>query len=105
METSPSTAQTRVVVYSCVTDIPGSREARPNTLGNIFCKQVLQRELKTRVRLSGFDCVHYLPGFDSDHDIQRWFLYDLNVVTPLDKQEVLSIPHMVFLARRSGDKW
>jgi hypothetical protein len=97
--------QTRVIICACVTDIPGNPLARPNTLGNLFCNYVLHRDLNAQLQVSGFDSMHIPLGFNSEHPVEKWFIYDLNVVSTLEKHELLEIPHQVFLASRQKDDW
>ena len=97
--------QTRVIIYACVTDLPGNPQARHYTLGDLFCKQVLKRHLNAKLQVSGYDHMYIPPGFDSDQPVKRWFIYDLNVTGRLKEEELLAIPHMVFLASRQNDKW
>ena len=37
--------------------------------------------------------------------LRAWFLYDFNVREPLDKVDVLEIPHQVYLATRQTEYW
>jgi hypothetical protein len=57
------------------------------------------------VAKGGFDMVHVLPNFDSKNAVRAWFLYDFNVREPLDKVDVLEIPHQVYLATRQTEYW
>ncbi len=104
METINS-AQTRVFIRACVTDIPGEMSRRPNTLGQIFCSEVLHRDFNKDIKLSGFDSVHIPPGFESLQPIKRWFVCDLNVVSELGKEELLAIPHLVYHASLINGRW
>jgi hypothetical protein len=98
MDHLDSAAPTRIVIYACVTDIPGDASRRPWTLGNLFCNAILHRDLNAKLHVSGFDSMHIPHGFDSERPTKRWFIYDLNVVRTLDKDELLKIPHLVYLA-------
>jgi hypothetical protein len=46
-----------------------------------------------KAQTEGFDYVHVLPNFDSKNDVKAWFLYDFNITGPLDKNQILAIPH------------
>ena len=104
METIDS-AQTRVIIRACVTDIPGEIGRRPNTLGQIFCSEVLHRNFNKDIKLSGFDSMHIPPGFESRQPIKRWFVCDFNVVSELRKEELLAIPHLVYHASLISGRW
>lgn len=104
METIDS-APTRIIIRACVTDIPGELGRRPNTLGEIFCSNVLHRDFNGDIKPSGFDSVHIPPGFESLQPIKRWFVCDLNVVSELGKEELLAIPHLVYHASLIDGKW
>jgi hypothetical protein len=97
--------QTRVIIYACVTDVPGNPQARHHTLRDLFCNQVLKRPLSATLQVSGYDNIYIPPGFDSDQPVKRWFIYDLNVTGTLEDDELLAIPHMVFLASRQDSAW
>lgn len=96
---------TRVIIRACVTDIPGEVNRRPNTLGQIFCTEVLHRDFRPAIQLSGFDSMHIPPQFDSSEPICRWFVCDLNVVEELDDKQLLRIPHVVYQASLVDRKW
>lgn len=98
-------SQTRVIIRVCVSDIPGEIGRRPNTLGQKFCSQILHRDFKKEIELSGFDSIHIPPGFDSTEPVSRWFVYDLNVKGELDKDAVKAIPHFVYFASLVNEKW
>lgn len=97
--------QTRVIIRVCVTDIPGDPLKRPWTLGRLFCDNVLQRHFQPSITSSGFDSLHIPPDFDSSQPIRRWFIYDLDVIRELKREELLQIPHLVYLATLQHDKW
>ncbi len=98
-------AQTRVIIRACVTDIPGEISQRPNTLGQIFCSEVLHRDFNKDIKLSGFDSVHIPPGFESLQPRKLWFVCDLNVVSKLGTEELLAIPHLVYHASLINGAW
>ncbi|KAI9759977.1 MAG: hypothetical protein M1840_002754 [Geoglossum simile] len=97
--------QVRVIIRVCVSDIPGDPLARHQTLGDQFCQQTLLRPFSTKLQASGYDHVHIPGGFDLDKRVNRWFIYDLNVTTELEKEGLDTIPHMVFCASRQNDHW
>ncbi|EAU31844.1 predicted protein [Aspergillus terreus NIH2624] len=95
---------TRVIVYTCVTDIPGDPQRRHNTLGQALCKQVFGREFHAELRPSSYDHVHIPADFDSDQPLKRWFIFDLNVKDQITVEAVSQIPHAVYLAScQSGE--
>ncbi|KAH8698129.1 hypothetical protein GQ44DRAFT_718427 [Phaeosphaeriaceae sp. PMI808] len=96
---------TRIIIKACVTDIPGDVCRRPITLGEIFCHKVLNRQLNTRIQESGFDAIHIPGGFDSKRPLRRWFIYDLNVVEELGKDELNTISHSVYQAHLVKNEW
>jgi len=98
-------AQTRVIIHACVADIPGDINRRPNTLGQIFCSEVLHRDFNKDIKLSGFDSVHIPPDFESVQPIKGWFVCDLNVVSELEKEELPAIPHLVYHASLINGRW
>lgn len=95
----------RVVIRVRVQDIPSDRYRRVRCLGNIFCEQVLGREMNHALEAECHDADHYLPSCDSANDVKAWFIYDFNVTGPLDKAELMKIPHRVYLATRQEDSW
>ncbi|KAH8585954.1 hypothetical protein B0O99DRAFT_93701 [Bisporella sp. PMI_857] len=95
----------RVIIRVRVMDIPSGRNARVRCLGNIFCQQILSRQMNHDLKAECHDAEHCLPNFDSKYDVKAWFLYDFNVTGPLDKAEVMKIPHKVYLATRQEDSW
>jgi hypothetical protein len=97
--------QTRIVIKACVTDIPGDVRRRPITLGELFCTKILNRKLDTRIQRTGFDAVHIPGGFDSEKPLRRWFIYDLNVVEELGKDQLLTIPLSVYQAHLVNNEW
>jgi methylsterol monooxygenase len=88
----------RVVIWTCVTDIPGVPQGRHHALAQAFCAKHLQRDFNWKLQASGYDHVHIPGDFDSDQPLKRWFILDLNVTGELGKEDVLRIPHQVFLA-------
>lgn len=88
----------RVMVYACVTDIPGNPQRRHNTLGEALCNQVLGREFHAELQPSSYDHVHIPADFDSDQPLKRWFIFDLNVKQQLTTEAVGQLPHFVYLA-------
>lgn len=93
---------TRIIIYARVTDIEGCPQGRHIKLGNDFCQDVLARPFKSTLRPGGYDHVHIPGGFDSDGPLKRWFILDLDVTQPLSREDVLRLPHKVYLASRQG---
>lgn len=93
----------RVIIWARVMDIPSKPGARPGCLGDIFCQQVLGREMNHDLNAACHDADHCLPFFDSQNDVRAWFLHDFNVTGPLDKTEVVKVAHRVYLATRKDD--
>ncbi|KAI9050378.1 hypothetical protein LZ554_005543 [Drepanopeziza brunnea f. sp. 'monogermtubi'] len=104
---TPTPTPTRVIIRACVTDIPGDPHARPYRLGRDFCHQVFSRPYVNDLQAECHDATHILPNSaaPNDNDVRAWFIYDFNVVGPLSKQEILTIPHSVYHATRLGDSW
>jgi hypothetical protein len=97
-----SSAQMRVIIRVSVTDIPGKPLRRHTTLGEIFCNQILHRSFNSQPNPSCYDGMHIPEGVDSVLPVKRWFIYDINVRGPLDREQLLDIPHQVFLACKGG---
>lgn len=95
----------RVVLYVCVTDLPGCPQDRHNFLGRLFCDQILKRGFNNTIQRLSYDYMHMPPNFDTDKPVRKWFICDLNVNCPLSKKEVLSLPHAVYYVSRQTDKW
>ncbi|KAF2021973.1 hypothetical protein BU24DRAFT_417617 [Aaosphaeria arxii CBS 175.79] len=95
----------RVAIHVKVTDIEGDPLARHLTLGQAFCTSVLSRDFHNQIQPDGYDAVHKPARFDSDEDISLNFLYDLGVKGRLSQDEVLKIPHSVYLASREQGNW
>ncbi|KAK4910571.1 hypothetical protein LTR49_020775 [Elasticomyces elasticus] len=88
----------RVIVRAYVQDIPGDLQARPFTLGELFCQSELKRSLREH-NDNGFDAVHIPPSFDSENNVKVWFMFDLGVKGPITRGELLQIPLNAFVAR------
>lgn len=95
----------RVIIRACVTDIPGNKFARPAHLARDFSEQMRKRPFNNNLKDECHDSEHILPGFDSDDPVRAWFIIDFNVTRSLSKEEVLALPHEVYLASRQGDHW
>jgi hypothetical protein len=95
----------RVILYVCVTDLPGSPQNRHNFLGELFCQQVLKRKFNNKLQVLSYDYMHLPPNFDTVKPVRRWFICDLNVNCRLDKNGVLSLPHEVYYVSRQKDEW
>jgi hypothetical protein len=95
----------RVIIRACVTDIPGNKFARPTRLAQDFSEQVRKRPFNNNLKAECHDSEHILPRFDSDDAVRAWFITDFNVTRSLTKEDVLTLPHEVYLASRQGDCW
>lgn len=89
---------TRIVIYACLTDIDGCPQGRHVNVGKDFCQAVLNRPFNSTLRPDGYDHVHIPGDFDSQEPLKRWFILDLDVTRPLNKEDVLRLPHQVYLA-------
>ncbi|KAJ5816133.1 hypothetical protein N7447_008366 [Penicillium robsamsonii] len=104
---------TRIVIYACVTDIDGFPQRRHVKIGNEFCESILNRAFNSTLHPAGYDHIHIPADFDSLEPLKRWFILDLVVTEPLSQEDVLHLPHQVYLAsQRSGklsfiprDRW
>lgn len=96
---------TRIIIGARVTDIPGNPQARHRTLASQFCKQKLNRVFDDELRLSSRDHIHIPGEFDSEKALMRWFVLDLNITGRLRQEEVLRLPHEVYVASIRGSKW
>jgi hypothetical protein len=86
-----------------VTDIPGEPSRRFTTLGDIFAEKHLSRPIQQRITPDGYDGIVIPPQFNSETPVVRWFIYDLNVSGTKTRDELLQIPHKVFLACKQAD--
>jgi len=97
--------EVRIIIRVRVTDIPGDRYRRDVTLGELCSESGLFRPIKHQITPDGYDHVVIPPGFDSEKPVGRWFIYDLNVKGPKTREELLAIPHKVYLACKNKDDW
>ncbi|KAL4915470.1 hypothetical protein BDW62DRAFT_124645 [Aspergillus aurantiobrunneus] len=95
----------RIIVYVCVSDIPGHPQRRHIALGDAVCRDLLSRKFHDAPRPAVYDHVHIPADFDSGLPLNRWFIFDLNVRESLSSTDVKRIPHQVYLASRQGDEW
>ena len=95
---------TRIVIYACVTDIDGCPQSRHVKIGEAFCENVLNRAFNPSLHPAGYDHTHIPADFDSPKPLRRWFILDLDVLQPLNKEDTLKLPHQVFLATRQSGK-
>jgi hypothetical protein len=95
-----SASSARICIRVCVTDVPGDPLDRTATLGQEFCNKILDRPFEPVLKLSGYDHGHIPPSFDSSNPVFTWFIYDLKVVCELDREQLDSIPHYIYLASR-----
>jgi hypothetical protein len=93
----------RIVIRARVTDIPGPPRSRYITLADLFAAKVLRRNYQHAITSKGYDGVIIPPDFDSEKPVNRWFVYDLNVTGEKTREELLTLPHKVYLACKQGD--
>ena len=79
------TESLRVIIRIPLKYIPGEVLRRPFTLGQLFCKAHLGRDLDEKCRR---DHLTIPPGFDSDKDIKRWFIFDFNVKEFIGREDL-----------------
>ncbi|KAF2787485.1 hypothetical protein K505DRAFT_190728, partial [Melanomma pulvis-pyrius CBS 109.77] len=90
----------RVCIRACVTDVPGNPLERTTTLGQAFCRKILNRQFQSIPDLLGYDHDHIRPSFDSPNPVLVWFVFDLNVTSELSREQLHNIPHFVYIATR-----
>ncbi|KAF2001191.1 hypothetical protein P154DRAFT_521907 [Amniculicola lignicola CBS 123094] len=95
----------RVAIYVKVTDIEGNPLSRHVTLGQAFCSSVLLRDFRSQIHPHGYDACHIPANFDSDKDTSVYFLFDIGITGPLAEDDLLLIPHFVYLASWAQGKW
>lgn len=95
---------TRIIIYACVTDIDGCPQRRYLKIGEDFCASMLNRPFSPTLHPAGYDHVHIPADFDSLKPLKRWFIVDLDVVQPLNQEDVLQLPHQVYLASQQNGK-
>ncbi|OJJ08411.1 hypothetical protein ASPVEDRAFT_89632 [Aspergillus versicolor CBS 583.65] len=95
----------RIIVYVCVSDIPGHPQCRHIALGEAVCRDILGRKFHAIPRPALYDHVHIPADFDSSLPINRWFIFDLNVREALSPNDVKRIAHQVYFASRQGSEW
>ena len=89
-------------------DIPGDCLARPFTVGEHFCRNVLIRPLRDKEDGdNGFDAVHIPPSFDSNQNVKIWFMLDIGVQGPISREQLPHIPLRAYVARvdKEKDSW
>jgi methylsterol monooxygenase len=94
----------RIIIYACVTDIDGCAQRRHVRLGEDFCSFTLHRPLNSTLDPACYDHIHIPADFDSEQPLKRWFILDLNVTQPLNKEEMSLLPHQVYLASLQNGK-
>ncbi|KAI2630351.1 hypothetical protein GGS26DRAFT_107427 [Hypomontagnella submonticulosa] len=95
----------RVIIRTRVTYIEGTPEERVKNFGQVFGSHVLERPLKAPKDGPPHDEMHFLPGCDSPDPVSAWFIYDLNYVGDVNKEELRKIPHDVYLASLVEGEW
>lgn len=95
---------TRIVIYVCVIDIDGCPQRRHVKIGEDFCDLVLKRAFNPTLHPAKYDHIHIPADFDSLEPLKRWFILDLNVTEPLSREDVLQLPHQVYLASQQSGK-
>ena len=88
---------TRIIIYTCA-------QRRHVKIGEDFCAAILNREFNPTLHPAGYDRIHIPADFDSQKPLKRWFILDLGVVQQLDKEDVLQLPHQVYLASKHDGK-
>lgn len=83
---------TRVVIYSCVTDIDGCPQRCHVKIAESFCENILNRAFNNILDPDGYDHVHIPADFDSPQPIKTWFILSLDVTQPLKKEDVCNFP-------------
>lgn len=94
----------KIIIYACVTDIDGCPRRRHVKIGENYCETILNRSLKPTLLPAGYDHIHIPADFDSQNPLKRWFILDLDVTQPLNQEDVLQIPHQVYLASQQSGK-
>lgn len=84
---------TRIIIYACVTDIDGCPQRRHVKIREDFCASMLNRVFNPTLHLAGYDHVYIPADFDSQKPLKRWFIVNLDVVQPLNQEDVLQLPH------------
>ena len=92
----------RVVIYACITDIDGCPQRRHVEIGEDFCENILNRAFNPTLHPAGYDHIHIPADFDSPDPLKRWFILDLGVTEPLKQEDVLQLPHQVYLASQQN---
>jgi hypothetical protein len=100
-----TTQEIRVIIRVCVTDLPGDPHRRHTTLGELFSESILHRPIQQQITATGYDGIVIPPGFSSEKPVNKWFIYDLNVQSTKTRDEMLRVPHKVYLASRREDDW
>lgn len=95
-----SASPARVCIRACVTDVLGDPLNRTTTLGQEFCRKILNRQFQSMPALARYDHGHIPPSFDSLKPVSVWFVFDLNVTSELTKGQLNNLPHYVYLASR-----
>jgi hypothetical protein len=94
----------RVIIRIPLKYIPGEIRARPFMLGRLFCKTRLGRDFDEVCRR---DHSTIPPGFDSEEDVKRWFLFDFNVKEVVKRENLRqTVRHECYLGcMRDGELW
>jgi hypothetical protein len=95
----------RVILRVCPRELPGHPQDRQNTAATMFCEKILKRQFNKDIQASKYDFSHATPNFDSDELVRRWYICDLNVIGPLTKEDVLSLPHAVYQMSLQNGEW
>ncbi|KAF1821981.1 uncharacterized protein K489DRAFT_380725 [Dissoconium aciculare CBS 342.82] len=91
----------RVCIRIPLKYIPGAILRRPVTLGEMFCETHLNRNFEAA---SGRDHVTIPPGFDSENDVKRWFIFDFNVKGLVRRSDLRQIRHECYLGCQKDGK-
>lgn len=66
---------------------------------------MLSRDLRSQIQPDGYDACHIPAHFDSDRGVSVYFLFDIGVKGPLSEEDLLLVPHYVYLASRARGDW
>lgn len=101
-QTSPimENDESRILIRVNVKLIPGSTEARPWTLWELFCENHLHRKplYKASTGAAAFDAIHVPRSFDTEEDEKIWFLFDVGVAHKKDQALVKEVSHEAYFA-------
>lgn len=94
----------RICIYVHINDIDGCAQRRHTRIGEDFCQDILSRPFNLALNPASYDHIHIPADFDSPEPLKRWFILDLDVRQKLSKNQVLELPHQVYLASKQNGK-